>query len=240
MSGDPALSIVVPVYDERDNLVPLLDELDAVLAPAHAGRETILVDDGSGDGSGELIAELARARPGVRGLHFARNRGQTAALHAGFGAARGRHVVTLDADLQSDPRDIPLLLAALAAHDAAVGFRVERCDGWVRRASSRVANAVRNRLSGESIRDTGCPLKAFRRECLAALPPYAGMHRFVPTLLRLAGYRVIELPVRHRRRRAGRSKYGIGNRWLRGLVDLGAVCWMKRRRLDYEVVRREP
>ncbi len=234
------LSVVIPVYDERENLDPLVDEVSLALTSTGRSFEILLVDDGSGDGSGERIAELARSRPGVRGLHFRANRGQTAAFDAGFKAARGRVVVTLDADLQNDPRDIPALLAALEGHDAAVGYRRVRHDSWLRRVSSRIANAVRNRLSGDDIIDTGCSLKAFRRECLADIKLFTGMHRFLPTLLRIEGYRVVQVPVQHRERRAGRSKYGVWNRVFGAFIDLLVVRWMKRRRLGYEVVRHEP
>jgi len=234
------LSVVVPVYNERENLAKLVEELLEVLGNPSSGLEILLVDDGSRDGSTQIIDELAREHPEVRTLHLRENRGQTAAFDAGFKAARGMHVVTLDADLQNDPRDIPGLLEALAQHDAAVGYRVNRRDTWLRRISSRIANAVRNRLSGDDIIDTGCSLKAFRRESLQGLKLYTGMHRFLPTLLRMDGYRVVQLPVNHRPRAAGISKYGVRNRAFRAFADLMAVRWMKRRRLEYEVTRDEP
>jgi glycosyltransferase involved in cell wall biosynthesis len=233
------LSVVVPVYNEIDNLDPLVGELNEVLDPGSRVLEIILVDDGSGDGSSERIDELAAEQEHVRGIHFRRNRGQTAAFDAGFKAARGRHVVTIDADLQNDPRDIDKLVAALGEHDAAVGYRAKRNDTWVRRMSSIVANAIRNRLSGDDIIDTGCSLKAFRRECLGDLKLYEGLHRFLPTLLRIDGYSVVQMPVNHRPRHEGRSKYGVSNRAFRAFADLLAVRWMKKRRLDYEVVRDE-
>ena len=236
----PELSVVVPIYNERDNLEPLVDEIAATLGAAAIRYEVLLVDDGSVDGSAEKIAALVRSRPEIRGLHFRVNRGQTAAFDAGFKAARGRVVLTLDADLQNDPADIPALLAALDGNDAAVGYRQVRRDSWLRRASSRIANGVRNRLSGDDIIDTGCSLKAFRRECLADVKLFTGMHRFLPTLLRMEGYRVVQVPVHHRNRHAGHSKYGVWNRVFRSSVDLLAVRWMKKRRLGYEVIRREP
>lgn len=239
-SRAPRLSIVVPVYDELDNLRPLVDELEGVLTPTGDAFEIVLVDDGSRDGSGERIAELARSRSRVRGLHFRENRGQTAAFDAGFKAARGEVIVTLDADLQNDPADIPRLLAALEGCDAVVGYRQRREDSWARRASSRIANAIRNRLSDDDIIDTGCSLKVFRSECLATIKLYRGLHRFLPTLLRMEGYRVVQLPVGHRPRQRGVSKYGVLNRACRAFVDLLAVRWMKRRVLGYEIVRREP
>lgn len=235
----PDLSIVVPVFEEKDNLGPLVDEIAKTLAPSGLTLEIILVDDGSKDGSAERIAALALSNPVVRGLHFRENRGQSAAFDAGFKAARGHFVVTMDADLQNDPRDIPALLDALEDHDAAVGFRTVRHDSWLRRVSAVIANAVRNRLSGDDIIDTGCSLKAFRAESLRSLKLYTGMHRFLPTLLRMEGFRVAQLPVGHRRRKAGRSKYGVWNRVFRSFVDLLAVRWMKKRRLGYEVVKRD-
>ncbi len=237
---EPDLSIVVPVFEEKDNLGPLVDEILEVLAPTGLGVEIVLVNDGSRDGSAERIGDLARSHPEVRGLHFRENRGQSAAFDAGFKAARGRAVVTLDADLQNDPRDIPALVAALEAHDAAVGYRRIRYDSWLRRISSRIANSVRNRLSGDDIIDTGCSLKAFRADALRDLKLFTGMHRFLPTLLRMEGRTVVQLPVNHRSRRAGESKYGVWNRVFRSFVDLLAVRWMKKRRLGYEVVRHDP
>jgi glycosyltransferase involved in cell wall biosynthesis len=234
------LSLVIPVFDERDNLEPLLRELDQALGEAAPEHEIILVDDGSLDGSTEKIAELATTHPRVRALHFRRNRGQTAAFDAGFKAARGQWVATLDADLQNDPRDIMTLLGAASGYDAVVGYRARREDPWLRRVSSRIANSVRNRLSGDDIIDTGCPLKIFRRECLSQVKLYKGLHRFLPTLLRMEGYRVLQLPVSHRPRARGTSKYGVWNRVFSAFADLLAVRWMKKRRLDYEVVRHEP
>ena len=239
-SREPDLSIVVPVFEERDNLEPLVDEILEVLSPTGLAAEIVLVNDGSRDGSAERIAELARSRPAVRGLHFRENRGQSAAFDAGFKAARGRIVVTLDADLQNDPRDIPALVESLRDHDAAVGYRSIRNDSWLRRVSSFIANTVRNRLSGDDIIDTGCSLKAFRAEALVGLKLYTGMHRFLPTLLRIEGRRVVQIPVGHRPRRSGRSKYGVWNRVFRSFADLLAVRWMKKRRLAYEVIRHDP
>jgi len=236
----PDLSIVAPVYNERDNLEQLVAELCAVLQPLGPSYEIILVDDGSTDGSTDLCANLARRGEGVRSLHLNGNQGQTAAFDAGFKAARGKWIVTLDADLQNDPADIPRLLEALEEADAAVGYRVRRADTWKTRASSSIANWVRNRVSGDDIVDTGCSLKAYRRDCIARLKLYHGMHRFLPTLLRMEGLRVVQLPVGHRPRRYGRSKYGIRNRVVRSFIDLLVVRWMKRRQLNYEVTRHEP
>jgi glycosyltransferase involved in cell wall biosynthesis len=240
MPSDAELSIVAPVYNEVDNLRPLVEEILQALAPSGLKLEILLVDDGSTDGSADRITELAREPGPVRGIHFRENRGQTAALDAGFKAAAGDVVVTMDADLQNDPRDIPALLEALEEADAAVGYRVRRKDDWLRRVTSRIANAIRNRVSGDDIIDTGCSLKAFRRECIRDLRLFCGLHRFLPTLLRMEGYRVVQIPVRHRARRSGKNKYGVTNRAFGPLADLLAVRWMKKRRLDYEVTRHEP
>jgi glycosyltransferase involved in cell wall biosynthesis len=231
----PQLSIVIPVFNEKENLLPLWEELRAVLEPLGRSHEVIFVDDGSADGSAEVLSGMRRSHPGIRVLHLGSNCGQTAALLAGFRAARGDVVVTLDADRQNDPADIPALLARIPEHDAAAGYRVRRADPWIRRLSRRIGNAVRNALSGDDIIDTGCTLKAFRRECLSAIPGFNGMHRFVPTLLRMGGYRVCQVPVGHRPRTAGVSKYGVGNRLLRTAADLLAVRWMIRRTLRFTV-----
>jgi glycosyltransferase involved in cell wall biosynthesis len=233
------LSIVVPVFNERDNLEPLVDEIESAIGPLQRWYEIILVNDGSTDGSREIIRELSRTRPAVRGLHLNVNAGQTAAFQAGFKSAVGGIIVTLDADLQNDPADIPKLLEALGDNTAAVGYRAQRNDNWLRKVSSRIANGIRNRVSGDRIRDTGCSLKVFRTDPLRRIPLYSGMHRFLPTLLRMDGGTVVELPVSHRPRKAGESKYGIRNRAVRALADLLAVRWMKKRRLDYEVTEDE-
>ena len=240
--GDPAglsspveLSLVVPVYNERDSLPILVEEIGRVLA----GRryEVVAVDDGSTDGSLEILKTLKRDHPELHIVAFADNAGQTAAFAAGFRAARGDVIVTLDADLQNDPADIPALVTELRQSGAAAvaGYRVDRRDtGW-KRLQSRIANGVRNRLNRETIRDTGCSLKAFRADALRELPLFNGMHRFLPTLIRLNGGSVREVPVRHRARRYGRTKYGMWNRMFRSLVDALAVRWMQRRALRYRV-----
>lgn len=234
------VSVVAPVFNERDNLKPLVDELLGVLRSSGRPFEVVLVDDGSRDGSTEAIDALAAAHPEVRGVHFKANRGQTAAFDAGFKEARGAVVVTIDADLQNDPRDIPALLQALEGHDAAVGIRTQRRDGLLRRVASKIANGVRNFVSGDDIIDTGCSLKAFRADALREIKLWNGMHRFLPTLIRLEGRSVVQVPVNHRPRMSGTSKYGVWNRVFRSSADLLAVRWMKSRRLGYEVVRHDP
>ena len=229
------VSVVVPFYNEEPNLEPLRARLVPVLEAMGRPFEVLLVDDGSDDGGGGIADGLMRADPRIRVLHIERRSGQSAALDAGFRAATRPIVVTLDADLQNEPEDIPKLIEALADADAACGFRATRRDGWVRRASSVIANWVRDRITGDHITDTGCSLKAYRTVYLKRLKMFSGMHRFLPTLLRLEGARVVEMPVRHHPRVAGRSKYGISNRMWSGLRDCFAVRWMRDRQIQYRI-----
>ena len=231
------LSVVIPVYDEEESLPLLWSELRSVLDRAGLDFEVVFVDDGSRDRGAEVIRGLRDSDPRVRLVRLKANAGETAATDAGFHAARGRLIVTMDADLQNDPQDIPGLLRHLDQWDAVTGWRVDRGDGdsLVRRLSSRIANGVRNWLSDDVIQDSGCTFRAFRRECLRGLVLYRGFHRFVPTLLKMHGYRMLEVPVRNRPRRFGQSKYGVLNRVFVATTDLLAVRWMKSRALHYEV-----
>src|SRR5213083_415266 len=237
MSGPADLSLVVPLHNERDNLPLLIEEIGRSLDGRGGSYEVVAVDDGSTDGSLDALKALKRDHPELHIVALAARAGQSAAFAAGFRAARGRTIVTLDADLQNDPADIPLLLAELerSGATAVVGYRVKRRDGGWKRLQSRIANAVRNRLNGETIRDTGCSLKAFRADALRALPLYSGMHRFLPTLVKLYGGTVAEVPVQHRPRRFGTTKYGMWNRVWRSFADALAVRWMQRRALRYRV-----
>jgi dolichol-phosphate mannosyltransferase len=231
------LSVVLPVYNEEDNLPMLWPELRTVLDGLALDYEIVFVDDGSHDRSAEIVRSFRDLDPRVRLVRLKENAGETAATDAGFKASRGRWVVVMDADLQNDPHDIPRMLHELERWDAVTGWRVRRGDGdsFVRRLSSRIANRVRNRISDDTIQDSGCTFRAFRRECLRSLVLYRGFHRFVPTLLRMRGYRVIEVPVNHRPRRFGQSKYGVMNRAFVAFADLLVVRWMKSRMLRYEV-----
>lgn len=231
------LSVVIPVYNEEENLPLLWPELRGVLEPLRLDFEVVFVDDGSRDRSAEIIRGFREADPRVRLVRLKANAGETAATDAGFKTARGRFIVTMDADLQNDPHDIPAMLGHLEQWDAVTGWRVQRGEGdsVVRRLSSRVANRVRNRLSDETIQDSGCTFRAFRRECLRGLVLYRGFHRFIPTLLKMRGYRVLEVPVKNRPRRFGQSKYGVMNRVFVATADLLVVRWMKNRFLRYEV-----
>jgi glycosyltransferase involved in cell wall biosynthesis len=226
--------VVIPLYQEAENVAPLLEELVPVLRSLGSPYEIVMIDDGSTDGTAARLDEQRAMEPRLRVLTFARNHGQSAALDAGFQAARGEIVITMDGDLQCDPAAIPTLLDHLETHDCVCGQRQQRRDTLVRRLSSRIANGIRNLLTGDRVRDTGSPLKVIRAEHLRRIPRFNGMHRFLPTLLRrIGGARVIEVPVPHRPRQAGRSKYGIGNRALRGLRDCFGVRWLRARGLRY-------
>ena len=200
--------------------------------------EILVVDDGSSDATLEVLRKARVEFPHLRAIRLRANTGQTAAMDAGFRNARGAVVVTMDADLQNNPSDIPKLLELTETWDVVCGVRVARRDNFVRRVSSRIANWVRNKLSGENIRDTGCSLKAYRREHLLRLKLFKGMHRFLPTLLKMEGCTVTEVPVDHRPRLLGEAKYGVLNRVFKSLRDLFAVRWMKRRFIRYEIEER--
>jgi glycosyltransferase involved in cell wall biosynthesis len=236
---NPTLSIVVPAYNEEQN-VPLLHQaIVKVLDARDVDAEILFVDDGSTDGTWAAIRGQAEADPRVRGLKLRHNCGETAACDAGLRAARGRYVMTMDADLQNDPADIPKFLEALSqGWDCVCGTRVEsrgQGDNFIRVASSRIANAVRNKLSDEQISDAGCTYRAFRRDCVAKLKLYRGLHRFIPTLLKMEGFTVTEIPVTNNPRLHGQSKYGVWNRLFKSFHDLLAIRWMKSRLLAYEV-----
>lgn len=237
-TGVPVVfSVIVPLRDEAPNLPSLHAEIAAALEGIGVAWEVVYVDDGSTDGSPEVLRELARADPRARIVTLARHYGQSTALVAGGQAARGEWLGTLDADGQNDPRDLVALWreARASGADVITGFRADRADTWVRRASSRIANAVRNRLSGDRVLDVGCSVRVFPRKALLEAVRFEGMHRFLPTLFRLAGYSVVERPVSHRARLAGRSKYGIHNRLWRGIADLYVVRRLVRRQVRYEL-----
>ena len=228
-TNSPAVSVIVPLFNEEENMSILQSELRTALGGLD--YEIIFVDDGSVDRTVERIKPV----PNIRVIRFEKNTGQSAAIYAGLQAARGATAVLIDGDLQNDPADIPRLLAEIAhGADLVCGYRVQRKDTPVKRLTSRIANAVRSRFTKDGVRDTGCTLKAMRRECVRALVPFKGMHRFIPALIKGAGYRLVEIPVNHRPRQFGKSKYGLGNRALRATVDMFGVCWLLARRLDYK------
>lgn len=229
------VSVVIPVYNEEDCLDHLKDQLLKALSTLTVGYEIILVNDGSSDKSREILDRICTDHPEFRALHFAENCGQSAAMAAGFKAARGEVTVTLDADLQNDPADIPMLLEKMDGVDCVCGWREKRNDNFIRKMSSKIANGIRNKLSGETIRDTGCSLKAYRTELLQKIYMFRGGHRFLPTLLKMEGATVVEVPVKHHPRTLGDSKYGVWNRVFCSFYDLLGVRWMKSRVLGYKV-----
>ena len=230
VTNAPAVSVIVPLFNEEENISILQSELRAALDGLD--YEIVFVDDGSVD----CTIERIETAPNVRLIRFEKNTGQSAALYAGLQAARGANAVLIDGDLQNDPADIPRLLAEVArGADLVCGYRINRQDTLVKRLTSRIANAVRRRFTKDGVRDTGCTLKAIRRECVSALVPFKGMHRFIPALIKGAGYRLVEIPVNHRPRRFGRSKYGLGNRALRATIDMFGVRWLLSRRLNYKI-----
>jgi dolichol-phosphate mannosyltransferase len=232
------ISVVVPVYNEEGNLPLLIPKLAEVLKGLQRSYEMIFVDDGSSDGSRRILKEMASQTPSLRVLRLKENRGLSTALLAGMREARGEKVVTLDSDLQNDTADIPRLLEYLDSYDMATGWRQKREDSWLKKISSKIGNAVRNWVSGERIHDSACTLRAFKKECIKEIPVFNGMHRFLSTLVKMEGYRIIEVPVSHHPRRFGKSKYNIRNRMVRSLIDLLAVRWMKRRTIRYEIEER--
>ena len=231
--NSPTVSVVAPLFNEEESIAILQSELSAALKSFD--YEIIFVDDGSHDRTVERID----AAPNIRVIRFEQNAGQSAAIYAGLKAARGATVVLIDGDLQNDPADIPKLLAEIVSGaDLVCGYRAQRRDTLAKRLTSWIANAVRSRFTKDGVRDTGCTLKAMRRQCVAALVPFKGMHRFIPALVKGAGYRLVEIPVNHRPRRFGQSKYGLGNRAVRATIDMFGVRWLLSRRLNHKI--REP
>jgi dolichol-phosphate mannosyltransferase len=235
MTTGPDLSVVLPVYNEAESLGPLWQELVDVLPGLADSVEVIFVDDGSTDGSADILQRFAKEDRRIRLIRFEANAGLSASFYAGLQAARGRVVATMDSDLQSDPRDIGMLMTYLGQADAVVGWRHVRHDSWLKRVSSRTANAIRKAVTGDSVQDSACSLRVMRLACISAVPPYTGMHRFMPTLLKTAGFRVIQVRVNHRPRKFGRSKFGVSDRAFSAFADLLVVRWMMVRRLRYRI-----
>jgi len=241
MTSTPVLSLVIPCYNEQDNLRPLVTAIRAAVDPLNLSYEIVITDDCSKDNSWEILKELAASDSRIRVQRFAFNCGESAASWAGLKAARGQYLFTLDADLQNDPQDLPKFLEALKRFDCVCGTRVEtrsQGDHFIRIASSRIANWVRNKLSGEQISDAGCTYRAFKRECIENLKFFKGMHRFLPTLFKIEGFTVTEISVTNHPRFAGQSHYGVWNRLFASFYDLLAVRWMKQRMFRYHVAER--
>jgi glycosyltransferase involved in cell wall biosynthesis len=223
------ISVILPCFNEAESVAELTAELNTVLDRLGQASEILFVNDASTDDTLDVLKALQQRYPRVHIINHQQRLGQSAGHASGFRLARGTQIITMDADGQNDPSDIPRLLAALEHADAACGIRRRRQDVWVKRVSSRLANGFRNVITREHITDAGCAYRALRRSVLAEIPVFNGMHRFLPTLLRMQGYRVIEMDVNHRPRHAGVSKYGINNRLWRGLIDCMAIRWLQSR-----------
>ena len=224
------LSVVIPLYNEQDNVLDLCNEIDNALK----GNvfEIILVDDKSTDDTLKHIPK----RPHIRVIEFLKNTGQSGAMYAGIHAAQGDVIILMDGDRQNDPSDIPRLLEELnKGFDLVCGYRAQRKDTFSKRLTSRFANAIRSRFTKDGVRDTGCTLKAMRKPCREALLPFYGMHRFIPALIKGMGYKITEIPVNHRPRVAGVSKYGFGNRALKATLDMFAVRWLLSRQIQIRI-----
>lgn len=233
-------SVVVPLKNEAENIGELIDEIKAAIDPLKKSWELICIDDGSTDNTKDVLQELARSMPQLRILSFDRNYGQSSAFDAGFKAAQGEYVITLDGDRQNDPKDIPKLLTAAAHADLVCGYRAKRKDTWVKKITSRLANAVRSRFCKDGVKDTGCSLKVYRTSSLRRIKLFHGMHRFLPALFLIEGLTVTEVEVNHRERAKGQTKYNFFNRSLNTVVDMLAVRWMHNRRLRYQIEREWP
>jgi dolichol-phosphate mannosyltransferase len=241
VSISPEVSFVIPCHNEEGNLRELVKAIRATAEPLNLPYEVIVTDDCSTDKSWEILKELGAVDPRIRALQFAFNCGQSAAQWAGMKASRGKYIVTLDADLQNDPKDLPKFLEALKNYDCVCGTRVatrSQSDSFVKVASSRIANWVRNKLSGENISDAGCCYRAFKRECVQDLKFFKGMHRFMPTLIKMEGFTVTEIDISTNPRFAGESHYGVWDRLFASFYDLLAVRWMKKRMFKYKVAEK--
>lgn len=233
----PYLSLVVPAYNEQESIPALLSRVRAALERIGRPYEVIIVDDGSTDATPTLLTQAMETYPFLRVLRMEKNGGQSAAFEAGFSAARGEVIGTIDADLQNDPEEIPRLLVMLEEHDVDMitGWRKERQDPPFKRWQSRQANRIRNWISQETVIDSASSLKIYKAHCVKGLKLFNGAHRFFPTLVKLRGYRVMETPVKHSPRFAGTAKYGLRNRAVHAFIDLLGVRWMKSRNLKYQV-----
>lgn len=236
------VSIIIPLKNEGDNVQFLATEISRVMKDFGWSWECLWIDDDSTDNTRDELIRLCKDCKTHSYVFHLHNYGQSAALVTGFRHAKGKIFVTLDGDGQNDPADMPTLISTLIDKNADMvnGWRTKRKDSLIRRISSRIANRFRNILTGENVRDVGCSLRAFRRECVDEIVLFKGMHRFFPTMLKMSGhYKIIEIPVNHRPRHSGKTKYGINNRLWVGILDILAVCWMRKRLVFPKVVDKE-
>lgn len=233
-------SVVIPLKNEEENVVELVQELEPVMKALGKNWELLCIDDGSTDKTLSILNELAQTRPFLRTIVFHKNYGQSSAFDVGFKKAKGEFVITLDGDRQNDPADIPKLLTAIPSYDLVCGSRANRRDPWTKKLTSRLANFVRSRFCKDGVKDTGCSLKVYRKSALEKIKMYQGMHRFLPALFLIEGFRVSEVPVNHRERVKGKTKYNFFNRSFNTIADMLAVRWMHKRQLRYQVDREIP
>lgn len=233
-------SVVIPLKNEEENIIDLIEELEPIMLSLNKPWELICIDDGSTDRTVAILDDLLKQKSFLRLLVFKKNYGQSSAFDAGFKAAKGEYVITLDGDRQNDPADIPKLLQAIQNCDLACGARVNRKDPWSKKITSWVANLVRRNICDDGVSDTGCSLKVYRSSALRKIKMYNGMHRFLPALFKIEGLRVTEVPVNHRERTRGKTKYNFFNRSFNTIADLAAVRWMKKRHLQYQVNKELP
>lgn len=228
-------SVIIPLKNEESNIEELVQELEPVMMRLQSPWELICIDDGSTDRTREVLKKLAKEKPFLKPIFFKKNYGQSSAFDAGFRAANGEFLITLDGDRQNDPADIPNLLQLIPTCDLVCGIRQKRKDSFTKRMTSKIANGVRGWLCEDGVQDTGCSLKVYRRECFNKIKMFNGMHRFLPALFKIEGFRVNEIPVNHRERIKGTSNYNFFNRSFNTLADLWAVRWMKKRHLNYQI-----
>lgn len=228
-------SVVIPLKNEEENIADLIQELEPVMQSLRKPWELICIDDGSQDRTFEILQELKKQKPYLRVIKFHGNFGQSSAFDAGFRSAKGNYIITLDGDRQNDPRDIPKLLAAIGTADLVCGQRIKRKDSWNKKIISFFANKIRSRFVGDGIPDTGCSLKLYRRSCFDKIKMFHGMHRFLPALFLIEGFVIKSVPVNHRERTKGQTKYNLFNRSFNTISDMFAVSWMRKRCLKYKI-----
>ncbi len=237
------ISIIVPVFNEAENVLPMMREVSAAMSKVGRDWELVFVDDGSTDDTSKRILEATKADAHVRGLRHQRNAGQSAAVWTGIQATSSPILCTLDGDLQNDPADLPAMISELTKVDFVSGVRLKRQDSWVRKVSSSIARKARIAALGVDFRDTGCAIRAFKRTALTGVFPFNGLHRFLPVLVHGGGAKTLEVPVNHRPRVAGVSKYGVWNRLWRGIYDLIAIGWYQKRRfrpMAFSAITKQP
>ncbi len=236
------ISIIIPIKDEEDNIRPLAEELSEAFNNFQWNWECIWIDDGSKDNSLNIIEAISKEDNHHKFIAFEKNSGQSAALWAGFLEAKGEIIATIDGDGQNDPADLPRLIELLITSsdkwDMVNGYRAKRQDNIIRKIASKIGNGMRNLITGKTVRDVGCSTRAFKRECVKYLPLFKGMHRFLPTLVAMQGYKLTEVPVNHRPRKRGISKYTINNRLWVGIADLFGVFWLRKRLFHFKIKKK--